>query len=77
VTWKWTNWCGDRSVRAEVVGPGGAVEELPLRTLPRCTDRATASVLTRSAADAGPGGPLRRPTSTTASDQIVKFAQCW
>jgi hypothetical protein len=47
VTWKWTNWCGDRSVRAEVVGPGGAVEELPLRTLPRCTDRAALSVLTR------------------------------
>ena len=47
VTWKWTNWCGDRSVRAEVVGPGGAVEELPLRTLPRCTDRAAPSVLTQ------------------------------
>jgi hypothetical protein len=45
--WRWTNWCGDRSVRAEVVGPGGAVEELPLRTLPRCTDRAAPSVLTR------------------------------
>jgi hypothetical protein len=47
VTWKWTNWCGNKSVRAEVVGPGGAVEELPLRTLPRCTDRAAPSVLTR------------------------------
>jgi hypothetical protein len=47
VTWKWTNWCGGRSVRAEVVGPGGAVEELPLRTLPRCTDRAALSVLTQ------------------------------
>lgn len=47
VTWKWTNWCGDRPVRAEVVGPGGVVEELPLRTLPRCTDRAAPSVLTQ------------------------------
>jgi hypothetical protein len=47
VTWRWTNWCGGRSVRADVVGPGGTVEELPLRTLPRCTDRAAPSVLTR------------------------------
>jgi hypothetical protein len=47
VTWKWTNWCDRGKVRAEVVGPGGAVEELPLRTLPRCTDRAGPSVLTR------------------------------
>jgi len=46
-TWKWTNWCGDGPVRAEVVGPGGAVEALPLRTPPRCTDRAAPSVLTR------------------------------
>jgi hypothetical protein len=47
VTWRWTNWCGSRSVRAEVVGPGGAVEELPLRELPRCADRTAPSVLTR------------------------------
>jgi hypothetical protein len=47
VTWKWTNWCDRRKVRTEVVGPGGAVEELPLRTLPRCTDRAAPSVLTQ------------------------------
>jgi hypothetical protein len=47
VTWKWTNWCDRGKVRAEVVGPGGAVEELPLRTLPRCTDRAAPSVLTQ------------------------------
>jgi hypothetical protein len=47
VTWKWTNWCDRGKVRADVVGPGGAVEELPLRTLPRCTDRSAPSVLTR------------------------------
>jgi hypothetical protein len=47
VTWKWTNWCDRGKVRAEVVGPGGAVEELPLRTLPRCTDPAAPSVLTK------------------------------
>ena len=34
-------------VHAEVVGPGGAVEELPLRTLPRCTARAAPLVLTQ------------------------------
>ena len=45
VTWKWTNWCDRGEVRAEVVGPGGAVEELPLRTLPRCTDPTAPSVL--------------------------------
>jgi hypothetical protein len=48
VTWKWTNWCGSRSVRAQVVGPGGEITDLALRRLPlpRCTDRAAPSILT-------------------------------
>jgi hypothetical protein len=47
-TWKWTNWCGSRSVSAQVVGPGGEVTDLAWRRLPlpRCTDRAAPSILT-------------------------------
>jgi hypothetical protein len=60
VTWKWTNWCRDRSVRAEVVGPGGAVEELPLRRLRAAPTARRRRSSCRSVADAGSGGPLRR-----------------
>jgi hypothetical protein len=47
VTWRWTNWCGSKSVRVQVAGPGGEIIDLtPDRLpLPRCTNRAAPSTL--------------------------------
>src|SRR5215211_8188 len=47
--WKWTNWCGSKQVSAQVVSSGGDITDpgngrIPL---PRCTDRAAPSMLTR------------------------------
>lgn len=49
VVWKWTNWCGTRNVSAWVVSPGGEVIDLGNGRipLPRCTNRAAPSILTR------------------------------
>jgi hypothetical protein len=49
VVWKWTNWCGSRQVSAQVVSSGGDVTDLGdgRIPLPRCTNRAAPSILTR------------------------------
>jgi hypothetical protein len=49
VVWKWTNWCGSRQVTAQVVSSGGDVTDLGNGRipLPRCTNRAAPSILTR------------------------------
>jgi hypothetical protein len=49
VVWKWTNWCGSKHVSAQVVSSGGDVTDLGNGRipLPRCTNRAAPSILTR------------------------------
>jgi hypothetical protein len=49
VAWKWTNWCGSKHVSAQVVSSGGDTTDLGNGKipLPRCTDRAAPSILTR------------------------------
>jgi hypothetical protein len=49
VVWKWTNWCGSKQVSAQVVSSGGDITDLGNGRipLPRCTNRAAPSTLTR------------------------------
>jgi len=49
VVWRWSNWCGSKQVSAQVVSAGGDVTDLGNGKIPipRCTDRAAPSVLTR------------------------------
>ena len=49
VAWKWTNWCGSKHVSAQVVSSRGDTTDLGNGKipLPRCTDRAAPSILTR------------------------------